>query len=95
MLPRDILYISTPPNPFSWVSESFKQEKFLLSKPFSRFQLGPFLSMGPRPSSETQGQIVRARESLNGRKNMARRKHKSFLAPIRRQSGGYRLELVW
>ena len=26
------------------------------------------------PSSETQGQIVGARESLNGRKNMARRK---------------------
>ena len=29
------------------------------------------------PSSETQGQIVRARESLNGRKNMARRKVKN------------------
>ena len=27
--------------------------------------------------SETQGQIVRARESLNGRKNMARRKVKN------------------
>ena len=30
-----------------------------------------------RPSSETQGQIVGARESLNGRKNMARRKVKN------------------
>ena len=29
------------------------------------------------PSSETQGQIVGARESLNGRKNMARRKVKT------------------
>ena len=28
-------------------------------------------------SSETQGQIVRERESLNGRKNMARRKEKN------------------
>ena len=28
-------------------------------------------------SSETQGQIVRARESLNGRENMARRKEKN------------------
>ena len=31
---------------------------------------------GPQTSSETQGQIVGARESLNGRKNMARRKVK-------------------
>ena len=53
-------------------------------------------------SSETQGQIARARESLNGRKNMARRKVKNgnlktcvFLAPIRSQNGGDRLELVW
>ena len=30
-----------------------------------------------KPSSETQGQIVGARESLNGRKNMARRKVKN------------------
>ena len=29
------------------------------------------------PSSETQGQIVGARESRNGRKNMARRKVKN------------------
>ena len=29
------------------------------------------------PSSETQGQIVGARESLNGRENMARRKVKN------------------
>jgi len=29
------------------------------------------------PSSETQGQIVGARESLNGRKNKARRKVKN------------------
>ena len=75
-------------------------------------------------SSKTQGQIVGARESLNGRKNMARRKvkngekspwgqnvladqfqtvaavlpsdwvekHKSFLAPIRGQNGGARLD---
>ena len=77
-------------------------------------------------SSETQGQIVGATESLNGWENMARRKikngekspwgnvlpdqfqtvaailpsdwaekHKSFLAPIRSQNGGDRLELVW
>ena len=32
---------------------------------------------GNRASSETQGQIVGARESLNGRKNMARRKVKN------------------
>ena len=31
----------------------------------------------PTPSSETQGQIVEARESLNGRKNMERRKVKN------------------
>ena len=30
-----------------------------------------------KPSSETQGQIVGARESLNGRKNKARRKVKN------------------
>ena len=30
-----------------------------------------------KPSSETQGQIVGARESLNGRENMARRKVKN------------------
>ena len=30
-----------------------------------------------QPSSETQGQIVGARESVNGRKNMARRKVKN------------------
>ena len=80
-----------------------------------------------RPSSfETQGQMVGARESLNGRKNKAQRKVKngekspwgqcltrpvptvaavlasdwcqkntSFLAPIRSQNGGDRLELVW
>ena len=73
-------------------------------------------------SSETQGQIVGARESLNGWKNIARRKVKNgekspwgqcltrpvlngrrrsvkktqvFLAPIRSQNGGDRLELVW
>ena len=38
-------------------------------------------------SSETQGQIKGTGESLNGRK--------SFLAPIRRQNGSDRLELVW
>jgi len=32
---------------------------------------------GLEPSSETQGQIVGAREILNGRKNMARRKVKN------------------
>ena len=78
------------------------------------------LSNIPKASSETQGQIVGARESLNGRKNMARRKVKNgekspwgqvlpyqfqtvaavltsdgFLAPIRTQNGGDRLELVW
>ena len=77
-------------------------------------------------SSETQGQIVGTRESLNGRKNVARRKAKNgekspwdnvlqdqfqkvtvvlasdwcqktcvFLAPIRSQNCGDRLELVW
>ena len=34
-------------------------------------------SVNLRPSSETKGQIVGARESLNGRKNMARRKVKN------------------
>ena len=34
-------------------------------------------SVNLRPSSETQGQIVGARESLNGRKNMAWRKVKN------------------
>ena len=60
------------------------------------------LSFQGDPSSETQGQIKGARESLNGRKNMARRKVKNgnlktcvFLAPIRSQNGGDRLELVW
>ena len=34
--------------------------------------------LGPKaPSSETQGQIVGAKESLNGRKNKARRKVKN------------------
>ena len=33
--------------------------------------------LGPGSSSETQGQIVGARESLNGRKNKARRKVKN------------------
>ena len=78
------------------------------------------------PSSANQGQIVGARESLDGWKNMARRKvkngekspgdnvlpdqfqtvaailasdwaekHKIFLAPIRSQNGGDRLEVVW
>ena len=39
MLTRDIFKILTPQNPFSWVSESFRQDIFWLSKPFSRFQL--------------------------------------------------------
>ena len=68
--------------------------------------------MARNSSLETQGQILEARESLNGRKNIAQRKvknsekspwepsdrkekHKSFLAPIRSQNGGDRLELVW
>jgi len=38
---------------------------------------GNFLSSSAAPSSETQGQIVGTRESLNGRKNMARRKVKN------------------
>ena len=33
--------------------------------------------LASRPSSETQGQIVGARESLRERKNMARRKEKN------------------
>ena len=40
-----------------------------------RFSL--FFVDGTFPSSETQGQIVGTRESLNGRKNMARRKVKN------------------
>ena len=36
-----------------------------------------FLRFSLNASSETQGQIVGARESLNGRKNMARRKVKN------------------
>ena len=75
------------------------------------------------PSSETQGQIVGARESLNRGENMAQKKSKErpeeplgtmsyqtsskrsppfwplkscvFLAPIRCQNDGDRLELVW
>ena len=95
-------------------NQAFHQEKV------QHFQTPEVLE----PSSETQGQIVGVRESLNGRKNMARRrtarrapgdnvlpdqfqtvaavlssdwaeKQKSFLAPIRRQNGGDRLELVW
>ena len=49
--------------------------------------------LGRKPSSETQGQTVGTRESLNGRKDVARRKVKkntSFLAPIRGQNGGDR-----
>ena len=42
-------------------------------------------------SSETQRQIVGTRKSLNERENMAL----CFLAPIRSQNGGDRLELVW
>ena len=37
-----------------------------------------FLWFGMPASSEIQGQIVAARESLNGRKNKARRKVKNF-----------------
>ena len=33
-------------------------------------------------SSETKGQIVGARESLNGRENMARRKVKNVFSPF-------------
>ena len=36
-----------------------------------------YRSPTPDPSSETQGQIVGTRESLNGRKNVARRKVKN------------------
>ena len=52
---------------------------------FSLFPSGTFKACshecwrvtGQNPSSETQGQIVGARESLNGRENMARRKVKN------------------
>ena len=37
----------------------------------------PLPILVPRASSETQGQIVGARESLNGRENKARRKVKN------------------
>ena len=42
MLPRVIFWILTPQSPLSWVSESFRQDIYWLSKPFSRFQLGRF-----------------------------------------------------
>ena len=55
---------------------------------------------GGGASSETQGQIKVTRESLNGRKNIygmkkSRKKTCVFLAPIRSQNGGDRLELIW
>ena len=65
------------------------------------------LQIKPRiTSSETNRQIVGARESLNGRENMAwtvaailpydwAEKHQSFLAPIRSQNNSDSLELVW
>ena len=49
----------------------------------SGYQLIPYIksayqiSIYVKTSSETQGQIVGARESLNGQKNMARRKVKN------------------
>ena len=48
---------------------------FSLSTPF--LTLGLNSNPSPDPSSETQGQIVGTRESLNGRKNVARRKVKN------------------
>ena len=58
------------------------------------------VKMKSAPSPETQGQIKGARDSLNGRKNLygtkkSKERKKSFLAPIRSQNGGDRLELVW
>ena len=51
------------------------------------------------PSSETQGQIVRARESLNGRENMARRKvkngEKSPLGRMSYQTSSKRSSPFW
>ena len=57
-------------------------------------------------SSETQGQIVGARESLNGRENMARRRVKNgekspwgqcltVFLPNQKAERRDRLELVW
>ena len=58
------------------------------------------VKMKSAPSPETQGQIKGARDSLNGRKNLygtkkSKERKKRFLAPIRSQNGGDRLELVW
>ena len=50
----------------NYVRLFWSYQKFTLAKP--SFQV--------RTSSETQGQIVGARESLNGRKNMAQKKSK-------------------
>ena len=52
-----------------------EKEKKRNKKSFCGF-LFPVCSL-PAPSSETQGQIVGTRESLNGRKNVARRKVKN------------------
>ena len=42
MLPQEIFWILTTQSPLSWASESFRQDIYWLSKPFSRFQLGKF-----------------------------------------------------
>ena len=37
-----MFWILAAQSPLSWVSESFRQDIYWLSKPFSRFQLGKF-----------------------------------------------------
>ena len=61
----------------SKVADQVRQPSVLIETPvFSTTPQIPESAIG-HSSSETQGQIVGARESLNGRKNMARRKEKN------------------
>ena len=61
----------------SKVADQFRWPSVLIETPvFSTTPQIPESAIG-HSSSETQGQIVGARESLNGRKNMARRKVKN------------------
>ena len=85
-----------------WFSTSLSLTGQIISRESVLNRAYNFARVCPEPSSETQGQIVGTRESLNGRKNMTRRKVKngekspwcqkntSFLAPIRSQNGGDR-----
>ena len=128
---------SLPPSlPFPCYFFPQTESLFTGYKKSNRFNLVPGLFLTEpsergcnrsRSSSETQGQIVEARESLNRRENMAQKKSEErpeeplgtmsyqtsskrsppfwllywcqktcvFLAPIRSQKDGDRLELVW